>query len=146
MTERAYSMTVPSDARYLKVVRAFFKPVLEDHFGDSAGRLLLALDEACSNIVKHRESGEGCGVLQVRIRVTNDDLQIRLGDFCAKEDIPKVKPRDLEDVRPGGLGTHFIAEIMDRVMYQPEKDAPGRVALVLEKTLPHRSSDHGHHD
>ena len=30
-----------------------------------------------------------------------------------------IKPRDLSDVRPGGLGVHFIREIMDQVVYDP---------------------------
>jgi sigma-B regulation protein RsbU (phosphoserine phosphatase) len=139
MTDRAYAMSVPADARYLKVVRSFFKPVLEDHFGEQAGRILLALDESCSNIVKHGDGGHEPRLIQVRIEVSDHCLRIRLGDFCGKEDLPNIKPRDLEDLRAGGLGTHFVAQVMDRVTYVPEVDQPGRFALVLEKSLPGES-------
>lgn len=143
MSELAYAMTVPADARYLKVVRAFFRPVLEDHFGEDANRILLALDESCSNLVKHGAATQERRSIQVRIEVSGGLMRIRLGDFCSREDIPNIKPRDLDDVRPGGLGTHFVARVMDRVEFAPDPDRPGRCALVLEKSLPEERPNHG---
>jgi sigma-B regulation protein RsbU (phosphoserine phosphatase) len=143
MKDRAYAMSVPADARYLKVVRSFFRPILEDLFGEESGRLLLALDESCSNIVKHGDAAMDARLIQIRIEICEKLLRIRLGDFCGKEDIPNIKPRELEDLREGGLGTHFVAQVMDRVAYVPEPDRPGRFALVLEKTIPGKSENHG---
>jgi sigma-B regulation protein RsbU (phosphoserine phosphatase) len=136
MQDRAFALTVPADPRYLKVIRAFFGPVLEDLFGEKSGLLILALDESCSNIVKHRCGSLADDLIQVRVIVQPDRLRIRLGDFCAAADVPKIRPRDLEDVKPGGLGTHFIDQIMDRVVFEPEPERPGRVALVMEKAIP----------
>jgi sigma-B regulation protein RsbU (phosphoserine phosphatase) len=145
MAERAFALTVPADARYLKVVRAFFQPVLEDCFGDQAGMMVLALDESCSNIVKHRvRAGEGA-VIAVHVSVDEARMRIRLGDFCAAEDVAKIRPRDLGDVRPGGLGTHFVDSIMDSVRYEPEAGQPGRVALVMDKALPGRKTEDADH-
>ncbi len=136
MADRSFALTVPADARYLKVVRAFFTPVLEDLFAEASAMMILALDESCSNIVKHRSGGLECELIQVRIDVLKDRVRIRLGDFCAAADLPKIKPRDLEDIRPGGLGTHFIDKIMDSVSYEPEPGRPDRLALVMEKAIP----------
>ena len=97
---------------------------------------MLALDESCSNIVKHRSGDLADNVIQVRIALLKDRVRIRLGDFCGLADVPRIKPRDLEDVRPGGLGTHFVGRIMDKVSFEPEPDRPGRLALVMEKVLP----------
>jgi len=98
--------------------------------------LILALDEACSNVVKHRNKDLMGGLIHVRAEVTPEFLRFRIGDFCAKEDIPNIKPRDLTDIRPGGLGTHFISEIMDRIEFEPEPGSPGMMALVLERAVP----------
>lgn len=136
MQDRVFALTVPADPRYLKVIRAFFTPVLDDLFGESSGLLVLALDESCSNIVKHRTGSGEDDVIHVKIMVLPGRVRIRLGDFCGTSDVPRIRPRELEDVRPGGLGTHFIDQIMDRVSYEPEPDRPGRVALVMEKATP----------
>jgi len=143
MSERAFGVTVPADSRYLKVVRAFFKPVLEETFGEESGMLILALDESCSNIVKHRSGNLDGGLIHVRIEIGDGSLRIRIGDFCGKDDIPNIRPRDLGDVRPGGLGTHFVDQIMDHVGFEPMPDTPDRMALVMEKVLPEGAENDG---
>ncbi len=34
-------------------------------------------------------------------------------DYAPPIQLDSVKPRDLNDIRPGGLGIHFIRKIMD---------------------------------
>ena len=143
MPDRAFGVTVPADARYLKVVRAFFKPVLDEQFGADAGKLILALDESCANVVKHRSGALDGGLVHVRLELLPDRVRIRIGDFCGENDVDKIKPRDLADIRPGGLGTHFVGEIMDRVAFEPEPKSPGRLALVMEKIVPVRKEKNG---
>ncbi len=143
MRDKAFGVTVPADARYLKVVRAFFKPVMDEHFGDDAGRLILALDESCANVVKHRSGALEDGMFHVRLELSAEMVRFIIGDFCAEGDVHRIKPRDLDDIRPGGLGTHFVGEIMDRVAYEPEPGKPGRVALVMEKNLPGKEAING---
>ncbi len=70
-------------------------------------------------------------------------VRFRVRNFCCKEDVPNIQPRDLKCVRPGGLGTHFIHEIMDRVEFEPDPESPGRLSLVLEKSLPGGGGRHG---
>jgi anti-sigma regulatory factor (Ser/Thr protein kinase) len=60
-------------------------------------------------------------------------VRLRIGSFCRARDCAAIKPRELQDVRPGGLGTSFIERLMDRVAFEPEPDRPDCVALVLEK-------------
>jgi sigma-B regulation protein RsbU (phosphoserine phosphatase) len=144
MSERAFALTVPADSRYLKVVRAFFAPVLEEVFGEEAALMILALDESCSNIVKHRSGVRGEATISVRIAVHDHEVEVRLGDFCAKADIPKIKPRELEDLRPGGLGTHFIDQIMDHVAFEADPNRPDRMDLVLKKKKPEGKATDDH--
>ena len=40
-------------------------------------------------------------------------LHISLLDDAPLIDLDKVRPRDLDDLREGGLGTHFIMEITE---------------------------------
>ena len=136
MTESEFAVSVPAEASHLKAVRAFFQPVLRDYFGDETDMLVLALDESCSNILKHQEKKSAGDCLTVHATLDVERVRFRVRNFCWKEDVPKIKPRDLKCVRPGGLGTHFIHEIMDRVEFEPDPESPGRLSLVLEKSRP----------
>jgi sigma-B regulation protein RsbU (phosphoserine phosphatase) len=53
----------------------------------------------------------------VQVRRTGDGMEVSLTDFAETVDPATIKPRSLDDVRPGGLGTHFINQIMDEVQY-----------------------------
>ena len=73
--------------------------------------------------------------LRVQAEMLPGRLRISIMDFCCPEDVPRIKPRNLKAVRPGGLGTHFVDEIMDSVAYEPDPKNPDRMVLVLEKSL-----------
>ena len=46
MKDRSFLVSVPADSRYLRAIRSFFLPVLEEALGDSAAQMVvLALDE-----------------------------------------------------------------------------------------------------
>ncbi len=56
---------------------------------------------------------------------------VRLRDYGRKIDRAAIAPRDLKDIRPGGLGTHFINLAFETVNYDtsPEQGT----LLTLEK-------------
>ncbi len=81
----------------------------------------MAVLEALSNIVKYTYDG-GVGKIKVNISGEGKTLKIFLRDYGKKVDEEKIVSRDLKDIRPGGLGVHFIKEIMDSVEYLPVKD------------------------
>ncbi|MEM7202598.1 MAG: ATP-binding protein [Planctomycetota bacterium] len=139
MPSRAYLAEVPADASCLRAVRAFAAAVLAKEQIDESERLVLALDEACANIVKHRCPTIEDGRICVRLELTDATLRFRIGGFCKPGDVPKVKPRDFADIRPGGLGTAFIGEIMDRVAFEPDPERGGAMELVMERAR--RSED-----
>ena len=143
MPNPEFAVSVPAEPSHLKAVRAFFQPVLTGYFGDEAHMLVLALDESCSNILKHQQKAAAGDVLTVKATVLADLVRFQIQNFCCQEDIPNIRPRDLDCVRPGGLGTHFIQEIMDRVAFEPDPDSPGRLTLVLEKALPGEGTTNG---
>ena len=133
---KSFAVTVPAEAAYLKVIRGFFQPVLVEVVGERACMLVLALDEACSNIIKYRANSLERCLIHVRAEIEETQARFRIGDFCDLADVSRIKPRSLDDIRPGGLGTHFINEIMDEVRFEPEAENSERMALVLIKNLP----------
>jgi len=59
-----------------------------------------------------------------------------LRDSGLKTDPEKIKSRNLEDVRPGGLGVHIIKSTMDVVAY--DNSSEDFNYLTMAKYLPGR--------
>lgn len=127
------TLTVPSHPRYLYVIRSALYPLaVEAGFGKKGARqIVLAVDEACSNIIKHAYAGAPDKTITVTVTDGAEQFTIRLRDFGKKADSAAIVPRDLSDVRPGGLGTHFINQVFDAVQYDTSH-AQG-TELILEK-------------
>ena len=108
----------------LKVIRNFARELFEkvDELNDYKEDLVLALAEAAQNIVKHAYKGkETEDSMRVLINYNNKKLTIELFDMGAPVIPENIKPRDLNDVRAGGLGTFFIGQIMDEVVFKTSK-------------------------
>ena len=111
----------PVDSASLKDVRTFAREVLakDEMFNSTKDDVVLAIAEAAQNIVKHAYSGEPTGdTMRVEISFKENQLKIDLYDK-GKPAIPQnIKPRKIDDIKPGGLGTFFIGQIMDEVVFK----------------------------
>ena len=122
----------------LKDVRVFCREVFEKlHIQeDLKDELVLAIAEAAQNIVKHafKNAASPNELMVVQISCENNKLQIAFYDRGTPVDPKKVKHREIDNVKPGGLGTFFIQEIMDAVEFNDRKK-PWINHLVLTKQL-----------
>ena len=122
----------------LKDVRIFCREVFEKiHIQeDLKDELVLAIAEAAQNIVKHafKNAASPNELMVVQISCENNKLQIAFYDRGTPVDPKKVKHREIDNVKPGGLGTFFIQEIMDAVEFKDGKK-PWINHLVLTKQL-----------
>ena len=102
--------------------------------------VVLAVDEALTNIIRHAYLGDAEQPIEASFRRIHlphdgqgrDALEIVLEDHGVTVNAKKMCGRALEDVRPGGLGLHFIRESMDTVEFSRRK---GRNQLRLVKVL-----------
>ena len=129
------TLTVPSHPRYLYVIRSALYPVVVDAglSKKEARQIVLAVDEACSNIIKYAYEGDHSKVIALSVFVEKTKIVIELKDSGKKSDVSKIVPRKLDDIKPGGLGTHFMAEVFDTITYDTSNDA-GTI-LTLEKRI-----------
>jgi serine/threonine-protein kinase RsbW len=110
--------------------------------------VVLAVDEALTNIIRHAYLGDPERSIEAsfhrihspRDGESEDALEIVLEDSGATADPEKMCGRALEDVRPGGLGLHFIRECMDTVEFS---HSSGRNQLRLVKILHGQKSQKG---
>lgn len=78
--------------------------------------IILAVGEACMNIIEHAYCDGDSGDIIVEIEKQDDNMVFRLTDFAhRKTRLEEMQSRPLEQIRPGGLGCHIINEIMDEV-------------------------------
>ncbi|HOV87481.1 MAG TPA: ATP-binding protein [Syntrophobacteraceae bacterium] len=125
-------LEVPSDPASLFLVRC-----LTDRLTQRLGfpqsevdRVVLAVDEACANIIRHAYGGRLGERIHLTYLVGEERLEIRIRDFGSGTDPVHFKPRELADVRPGGLGIHFIRSAMDRVEYETPPDGGTLLTMI----------------
>ena len=122
----------------LKEVRTFSRDVFEkiNLDQDLKDELVLAIAEAAQNIVKHGYKGieETSDRMEIKISLNEDQLEIGFYDK-GKPVVPEnIQHRKLDDIKPGGLGTFFIKQIMDGAVFK--KDQKGWINhLILTKKI-----------
>ncbi|HEX9814476.1 MAG TPA: ATP-binding protein [Myxococcota bacterium] len=128
--KRVLQLGFPARAAELKRVRDAVREAVEGCgcSAKSTADIVLAIDEACQNIIRHAYRGESDNLIELEIEHRGDGLVFSLADHAPAIDPSRVRPRNLDDIRPGGLGTHFIRRVMDEVEFQ--KPASGRGNLL----------------
>lgn len=125
----------PVSSKSLKDIREFSRKVISKSIilESSKEELVLAITEAAQNIVKHayKDNENTTDKMQIKIIFENNKLEIGFFDKGKPVVKENVKHRSLDNIKPGGLGTYFIKQIMDEVVF---KEATGwHNNLVLTK-------------
>ena len=122
----------------LKDVRSFSREVFDklQLDQDLKDELVLAIAEAAQNIVKHayKDVEDTSDKMEITISLKNDELEIGFFDKGRAVDQNNVRHRKIDDIKPGGLGTFFIQQIMDAVVFK-EGEKPWINHLVLTKKI-----------
>ena len=128
MGRSTYSLTVPSSTRYLEAVRSFVeKHTVEAGFSNrSVEQFKVAVDEACTNVIKHAYRGDEACQLDVSIIIFSDRCTV-----CIRDEGQSFKPREYHEPdifelakkrQAGGFGVHIMRRLMDHVEYTSEGD------------------------
>jgi sigma-B regulation protein RsbU (phosphoserine phosphatase) len=102
---------------------------------DLRDRLVLAVDEACCNIIRHAYR-DRAGDIVLSLKRDGDVLEFELRDDAPSVDPGSVKPRELGECRSGGLGVAMIDRIMDEWLLQPRKGGNGNVLRMIKRCPP----------
>lgn len=128
-------MRIASRPEFLRLVRAMVTEAGDANgcTGECVSQMVMAVDEACQNIIRHAYGGDPDGEIVVDIRREDDCISIHLLDFAAPVDVSTIKPRPLDDVKPGGLGTHFIQQCMDECSFLTPPDGTGNCLRLVKR-------------
>ena len=126
----------PARADQLADARGAIRDALAAHglFGQRAGDVVIAIDEACQNVIRHAYGDAADGDIVLELRLEASVLTATLHDFAPHVPPDCMQPRDLDEVRPGGLGTHFILQVMDEVGFvEPPPEGGGNLLRMVKK-------------
>ncbi len=103
------------------------------HFSEPDSRAIVrSVDEALANVMRHAYQGQkglpieiSCWKIQLESGTAGSSatgIEILLEDAGIPVEPAKLKGRSLEEVRPGGLGLHFMRQSMDVVEFGRKND------------------------
>ncbi|MBL8756819.1 MAG: ATP-binding protein [Phycisphaerae bacterium] len=145
------SVELRSNPLYLSGMREMVSSVARrlGFADDACGQMALAVDEALCNIMKH--GYEKATDRPIWMRLTplggvgtpetmhahgnpTTGLRIVLEDEARQVEPHQIKGRNLDEIRPGGLGVHIIHEVMDEVRYEKRDGNGMRLTMVKLRT------------
>ncbi len=122
---RPIQISIFSTPAHLGVVRSAVEKACELLGFDaaSAGRIVLGVDEALTNIIRHAYAGANDQRIDIELTPMHAGthtaaLQIRLRDYGPAFDPATIPAPDFSGGRGGGMGVHIINECMDSVEYR----------------------------
>lgn len=132
---------VNSDFNELARIRDFVK----DHAQRSgfkekdAYNISLAVDEACSNLIKHAFYFDTSQQICIEIELNKNYFVINVidkGDAFNPLDVPQKNMKEyLTQYNRGGLGIHIMRSVMDDISYTPSSKANSQNILKLKKIM-----------
>ena len=139
-------LTVPAEEGQLGRVRDFVVAVCSEAGFSTreVSNTKLAVDEACTNIIKHAYTDEGRhGDIRLLAELDDGDLTISIQDTGKRFDFASVKDPDLDQYvetgRKGGLGVFLINRLMDGVEYR-RTDVGNELVLTFRPPRARRST------
>ncbi len=134
-------LSVNSTTENLKSIRDFIRDeALNAGFAvEAAEKIILAVDEACTNIIKHAYKFSINGIISISVNNENNKFVVSIiynGGHFNPNEVPEPDVREYHKQRkPGGLGMFLMKKLMDEVIYNNLSDNRNQVVLV--KNLPH---------
>lgn len=89
---------------------------------------------ACGRAAGIGHGAGGCSSGACRDDSHPDAIRIIIEDEARQVDPAVIKSRNLDEVRPGGLGVHIIKSVMDEVRYEPRERIGMRLTMLKRRS------------
>ena len=140
--ERKFMLKVPSSTENLALIREFVGSIAQQSGFDTSdvGKLELAIDEACANVIEHAYGHDTSKEVIIRATLDDETLRIDVEDTGRGFDPELIEEEKLEQLvnkrRSGGLGMRLMKTLMDEVHYEIEPGKKNELHMVkkLRKT------------
>jgi serine/threonine-protein kinase RsbW len=134
-----YKATFPGRFNSLAEISEFVSRAINEIGFDetTAYMILVAVDEACTNIIEHAYGGEGQGDIQCSCDIIEDSLKITLRDRGDPFD-PSTVPEPnfsvpLQELNLSGAGLVLIQKIMDELSFVSTPEGENVLTMIKRK-------------
>jgi len=130
------NLVVKSSTDNLSIIREFTTTSAKECgcSEELTGNIILAVDEACTNIIKHAYKYSSNGEIGITIKSTQANIVILITDSGEHFDPENVPAPNLIEYqrqkKAGGLGIFLMKKLMDEVNYKVLRDNRNQVELV----------------
>lgn len=124
MSRSVHRLSIPSSTSFLEEVRRFVeKYARQAEFGDrTIEDFKIAVDEACTNIIKHAYDGDATQKIDLAVIVDDKRFTVRIRDEGRAFKAQSYTEPDIFHLakrrRAGGFGVHIMRRLMDHVEYE----------------------------
>lgn len=124
--ENKVHLRFPARPEYIQPLRALAEKLLhvwipEGAESPEAFEILLALQEAVTNVIRHAYQNRG-GVIEAEIRYRDGEVEFELRDWGLPFDPAKVPLPNFDCPSPGGYGVFIIKKVTDRMEFRRDGD------------------------
>lgn len=129
-------LTINSTTDNLEKIRAFIKTYAnQSGFNEEdSNKIVLAADEACTNIIKHSYKFNSEGLIKIHISFTKNKFTVSITDYGLHFDSKKIPEPNLKEYykekRVGGLGMFLMKKLMDEINYSNPNNKINKVTFV----------------
>lgn len=129
-------LSVNSTTDNLARIRTFIKThsKMAGFDDESANKIVLAADEACTNIIKHAYKYSTKGKININLNFASSKLRISITDEGTHFNSNSIQEPDLKkyykEKRVGGLGMFLMKKLMDEVVYSQQNAKKNKVTLI----------------
>jgi serine/threonine-protein kinase RsbW len=126
----------PAVFESVPLLLAFIDEACAQHHVDreSAFAVRLAVDEVCTNLVRHGYAGRAPGPIAVTFSREAHRVVVTISNRGHPFDPARAPPPDLatpaETRRVGGLGWHLVKHVVDHIEYRSDAEVGNRLTLV----------------
>ncbi len=129
-------IVVQSATKNLAVIRNFMQ-LANDEFGiseETAGKIMLSVDEACTNIIKHAYKETKNGEIIIQFHYSPKEIEIIIKDNGKHFNPNNIPEPDLakyqKQKKVGGLGMFLMKKLMDKVTYETLSNGTNKLTMV----------------
>ncbi|MDZ7270854.1 MAG: ATP-binding protein [candidate division KSB1 bacterium] len=133
---KRYRLRLLSQTENLEIIRNFVGHIARRvGFDDEdATKIEMAVDEACSNVIKHAYERDAHKPMDIVVKIDYDKLTVVVTDHGKGFDPSSIKMPDMKEylaeLRVGGLGIYLMRTLMDEVSFDIKPGVRNQVRMV----------------
>lgn len=142
ITENTIHLAFSSNPKFMKLLRQSIEFACIDMGLTDFKPIVFAIDEACTNIIRHAYKMDFSQKIEICVQWTpKEKIDFFLCDFAEKVDLSQIKPRDLNEIRPGQMGVSIYHEVMDEVEWIQQNEVGNTLHFVKYFQSPSKKKD-----